>query len=180
MELLTIHMLGYAGAIIGTLSYVITQPRRILAMHAISWAFWGAYYGSLGGVSGVIVAAVGVVSCTAASIAGQQVLKKVSHLSLLVIWSVGIGMADQPIWHPVVIAPLVATTIEVASFYLRDKPIGFRIVTIFSNMAWITFGLAIGAIAGIVFGLVNILLMIVTIALISARTRPLSDGAIAD
>lgn len=176
LEIFGLHLIGYAGAVIGTLSYLVHQPRRTLVLHAVSWALWGSYYGSLGGLSGVIVAIVGIISCAAGAVAGRAMLRRVSQFSLVVIWGAGLAMATEAPWHTAVIAPLIATTIEVGSLALRDKPIGFRVAAVFSNMAWVAFGISIGALAGIVFGVVNIAVMFCTIALIWAN-RPAVTAA---
>jgi hypothetical protein len=180
MDLFGIHIIGYAAALIGTLSYLIRAPRRILVLHAASWAVWGIYYGAMGGMSGVIVAALGVVSCSAGAVAGQAWLARIMKLSLIAIWCIGIGLASDPFWNVAILAPLIASTIEVVSLALRDRPIAFRISAMASNLCWIAFGLSIDASASIIFGFVNLGVMIATITLILVQSRSYSVCACPD
>jgi hypothetical protein len=171
MDLLGIHLIGYTAALVGTLSYFIRAPRKILILHAVSWGIWTIYFDLVGGLSGAVVAAVGVISCTAGAIAGQAWLKRITWLSLVAIWVVGLGFASRPLWEVAVLAPLIASTIEVFSMALRDRPIAFRAAAIASNLCWISFGIAVEAYASVLFGFANLGVVICTIALIAARTH---------
>jgi hypothetical protein len=168
----TIHVLGVAAALFGTLSYLIKNPRSILVLHAVSWGIWGVYFYSLSGMSGVSVAAVSGIVCLIGAFAGTSVMRLASVAALPLLWVLTASVRDVPLWSVAFLAPLVAATIETLSIRLREDPIAFRCAAIVANMGWLSYGLSIGAHASTFFAIINISTLIATLIKLWLAQRP--------
>jgi hypothetical protein len=162
MAIAAIHALGTLAALVGTASYLFTGPRRILTLHALSWAAWGAYFLLLGAGSGVAVAVISGLVCVLGTVAKDHVVRAVSLCALAPIWTLGIAASGMPVLALATWSPLLAATIETLGVRLRDHPIAFRAACASANLCWLGYGLAVGAHVSTAFALANLLVISVT------------------
>ena len=165
-----VHAIGIGAALVGTLSYLVANPRRILILHALSWAIWAVYFHLLSGTSGLAVAAVSGAVCIIGAMSRERMMQYASVLALPVLWGLALVSREDGIFSIAVLAPLLAATIEVLSVRLRDNPLGFRAAAAASNICWLSYGLAIGAHASTIFGLLNLVML--TLSAYSIRRKP--------
>lgn len=171
LEALMIHAIGFVAATIGSLSYLIERPRRILILHALSWGFWGSYFLLLGGTAGLVVAVLSAAICLIGAFGSERLMRRTAFGGLLPIWAVGFYLHGDGLGLVAVWAPILASTIETLSIAVRDRAIGFRAAALGANACWFAFGLAVGAYVSVAFAVISGAVIVMTGVCILRKRR---------
>lgn len=137
------EILGFAALGVGIFAYQIKAPRMVLWIMCIPCLLWTLHFLALAQFSGVIIsfAALARNACAATLPRKYMVITTALCLLLAIIASI-------PTLHEVKdFLPFLAGLGMALAVYLRHRPSAFRICTLFGELSWLAYGVAISSVS---------------------------------